>query len=91
MNSSDRGAESGGGWAQLAELSSETDAMLLEGYLESAGIECQIESLVFHAEPVTLGQLSRVRVHVLRQDLETARDLLAQVQTDSAASPPSRS
>lgn len=63
-------------WTQLCTLSSESEAMLLQGYLESEGVPCSIESLVFHAEPFTFGPLANVRVHVLSTDCERAERLL---------------
>lgn len=70
-------------WELLTELSSETEAQLLQGALESVGIPCQLESLKFHAEPVNFGPLSRVRVHVLGDRLDEAREILANI--DAAA------
>jgi hypothetical protein len=71
-------------WARLTELSSEPEAQLIQGYLESAGIPCQIESLAFRAEPLTFGPLARVRLWVLRGHLTSARQLLREAQ-DAAA------
>ncbi len=53
-------------WAPFRTLSSESEAVLLQGYLESEGVPCSLESLVFHAEPFTFGparQGSRARAH----------------------------
>jgi len=65
-------------WTQLCTLSSESEATLLQGYLESEGGPCSIESLVFHAEPFTFGPLAKVRVHVLSTDRERADRLLSE-------------
>ena len=70
-------------WVPLCTLTSETEARLLQGYLESGGISCQLESLVFHAEPVTFAPLSQVRVHVLRRDLQEAEQLRADLEAGS--------
>ena len=40
---------------------------------------CQVESLVYHAEPVTLGQLARVRIWVRRDQLSAAHELLREL------------
>jgi len=72
------------GWTQLAELSSEPEAQIIQGYLESAGISCQIESLFFRAEPLTFGPLTTVRLHVLRGQLEAAQELLREAQETAA-------
>jgi hypothetical protein len=57
------------------------EAQLIGGFLESRGIPCQQESLVFQQEPVSLGLLGRVRLHVHRSDLERARRLLEEQRT----------
>ena len=63
-------------WTPLCTLSSECEAALMQGYLESEGVPCSIESLVFHAEPFTFGPLAQVRVHVLAVNHERAKRLL---------------
>ncbi len=63
-------------WTELMVVTDETEAQLIRGYLESEGVPCNLESLVFHAEPFTFGPLSKVRIHVPTHDLERARRLL---------------
>lgn len=75
-------------WTLLEEIASETDAHLMQGYLEGAGVPCQIESLVLHAEPVTVGQLARVRIWVLQSQLQEARALLQSLEAEPAEDPP---
>lgn len=67
-------------WALLVELDSETEAQLLHGALENAGVRAQIENLKFHAEPVNFGPMSKVRVHVAADQLEDARKILAEAE-----------
>lgn len=74
----------GDSWIELCELSSEIEAELLHGRLEAEGIDCNIESLKFHAEPVNLGALAEVRVHVRKADVERARELLADLEQQDA-------
>ena len=69
-------------WVELCVLASEVDARLIQGRLETEGIPCEIESMKFHAEPVNLGLMSEVRLHVLERDLERARVLLQEVDED---------
>ena len=69
-------------WRELATLPTDAEARLVEGRLESEGIECQIESLVFTQEPVQFGLLGGVRVHVLASDFDRARVLLAGLRAD---------
>jgi hypothetical protein len=70
-------------WTQILVVTDETEAELIRGYLESEGIPCNLESLVFHAEPFTFGPLSKVRLHVPTSDVERARKLL-ETQTSSS-------
>jgi len=71
-------------WAELAVVAHEHEAELIRGFLESEGVPCTLESLVFHAEPVNFGLLSRVRVHVPAPDLTRARRLLESLQSDES-------
>ncbi len=66
-------------WSELCTVTSETEAELIRGYLENAGVPCAVESLKFHAEPVNFGPLSRVRVHVPTHRLAEARALMAEL------------
>lgn len=63
-------------WRELMVVTDETEAELIRGYLESEGVPCNLESLVFHAEPFTFGPLSKVRIHVPSAEMERARKLL---------------
>jgi hypothetical protein len=80
-------------WIELAEVTDQYEAELIHGYLESEGIPCTLESLVFNAEPFTFGPLSKVRIHVPRDEAERARNLLAERErnpapiADAAAAP----
>ena len=64
-------------------VTDETEAQLIGGYLESEGVPCNLESLVFHAEPFTFGPLSKVRIHVPAGDVAQARKLLDAQESDS--------
>ncbi|HJO05680.1 MAG TPA: hypothetical protein QGG47_17060 [Acidobacteriota bacterium] len=75
-------------WTPLCTLSSESEAHLLQGYLESEGVPCSIESLVFHAEPFTFGPLAKVRIHVLSADRIRAERLLHDRGVDASADTP---
>ncbi len=74
-------------WSPLRTLSSESEAVLLQGYLENAGVACAIESLVFHAEPFTFGPLAKVRVYVPTADHERAEQLLRACHLVAAPEP----
>lgn len=63
-------------WTEILVVTDETEAQLIRGYLESEGVPCNLESLVFHAEPFTFGPLSKVRIHVPAGDVDRASKLL---------------
>ena len=60
-------------WVALLTVASEQEAFFIQGMLEAEGIPCTLESLKYHAEPVNLGKLSEIRVHVLEQDRARAK------------------
>ena len=66
------------GWEIVETVGTEAEAALIAGFLESRGLSAQIESLLFHQEPVTFGRLGEVRVRVPAADAELARRLLAE-------------
>ncbi|MFQ5743217.1 MAG: putative signal transducing protein [Acidobacteriota bacterium] len=63
-------------WVPFRTVTSEVEARIIQGRLETEGIPCTIESLKYHMEPVNFGTLSEVRLHVLKDDLPRANDLL---------------
>ena len=65
-----------GTWVEIASLSLEDEARLLQGFLEAEGIPAQIESLKFHMEPVNVGGLAEIRLYVRAEDEERAIELL---------------
>jgi hypothetical protein len=54
----------GTAWVEIASVVTQTEARLLQGFLEAEGIESEIESLKFTAEPVNLGAMAEIRVFV---------------------------
>ena len=66
------------GWEIVETVGTEAEAALIAGFLESRGLSAQIESLLFHQEPVTFGRLGEVRVRVPAADAGLARRLLAE-------------
>ena len=65
-------------WEVCNVVGTDEEAVLIAGFLRSREIEVNLESLVFHAEPVTFGRLGEVRVMVPASQLDEARKLLAQ-------------
>jgi len=73
-------------WVALRTVASEEEAIFMQGMLEAEGIPCTLESLKYHAEPVNLGMLSEIRVHVMETDLQRAHELLtAATEQDPSA------
>ena len=64
-------------WSVVRTVGTEEEAALIAGYLDAAGIESQIESLLFQQEPVSFGRLGEVRVMVAAGELEAAEQALA--------------
>ncbi|GJL79137.1 MAG: hypothetical protein NPINA01_21260 [Nitrospinaceae bacterium] len=54
----------------------EENAYILRGFLENAGIPCQLENIVFHAEPIPVAGLTKVRIWTKKSDAEKARQLI---------------
>jgi len=71
-------------WEIVTTVGTEEEAALVEGCLEAAGISTELESLLFHQEPVTTGSLGEVRVRVRQEDLAAARRVLAESQALAA-------
>jgi len=51
-------------WVEITSVVTQTEARLIQGFLEAEGIPTQIESLKFTAEPVNLGAMAEIRVFV---------------------------
>ncbi len=66
----------GNSWVEIAGVGTEDEARLLQGFLDSAGIPTQVESLKFHMEPVNFGGLGEVRIYVAAENESRALDLL---------------
>ncbi len=64
------------GWAEIRRTADELDAEFVAGILRSAGIEAQVFSQKDHANVVTFGGLSIVRVLVPPFRYEEAERLL---------------
>jgi len=74
-------------WVTLRTVASEEEAFFMQGMLQAEGIPCTLESLKYHAEPVNLGMLSEVRVHVMETDLQRAQELLTSADEADPSAP----
>lgn len=63
-------------WEIVEIVGTEEEAALIQGFLESQGVTVQIESLLFHQEPVNFGRLGEVRIRVPEDQADAARKLL---------------
>ncbi len=63
-------------WEIVETVGTEEEAALIRGFLESQSVTVQIESLLFHQEPVNFGRLGEVRIRVPPEQAEEARKLL---------------
>jgi len=64
----------------------ESKAHIIRGYLESEGIPCQLENATFNMEPVPVPSLMKVRLWTRREDVERARQLIAEHEQFSICS-----
>jgi hypothetical protein len=64
-------------WTAVAMVPDDVEADLIRGFLESEGIEAQIDNRKFHMEPVNFGDLTGISVLTRPEDGERARALLA--------------
>ncbi len=64
-------------WTRVAMVPDDVEADLIRGFLESEGIEAQIDNRKFHMEPVNFGDLTGIAVLTRPEDEKRARSLLA--------------
>lgn len=69
-------------WTEVALVPDDVEADLIRGFLESEGIEAQIDNRKFHMEPVNFGDLTGIRVLTRPEDSDRARGLLAKRDRD---------
>jgi hypothetical protein len=75
----------GDGWQVVRTVGTEEEASLIQGFLESRGVTAQVESLLFHQEPVTFGRMGEVRVRVPAREADEAERLLALLDSSALA------
>src|SRR5215472_2122451 len=61
-------------WVRVSTDHDEAEAFVLKGFLESEGIDCELENKTFHSEPTTATTL--VNILVRKDQAEQARNLL---------------
>lgn len=66
-------------WVEVYSTSTDYEAYLIKGRLESEGIEARILSQVDTTRQFTLGNLAIVRIYVRNSDLATAKQIIDEV------------
>jgi hypothetical protein len=77
-----------GDWVAARIVGSDEEATLVVGFLNSNGIEAQVESLHSSEFPAEIGRLGEVHVMVPAERLEEAQQLLEQSEAEAAQAPP---
>jgi hypothetical protein len=72
-------------WVIVRTVGTDEEAELIAGYLRSCEVPAEVESLLFHQEPVTFGRLGEVRVRVPAERRAEAERLLAERDAGGAA------
>jgi hypothetical protein len=75
------------GWEIVTTVGTDEEAALIAGYLTSREIPAEVESLLFHQEPVTFGRMGEVRVWVPADHLVRARHLLREQEGSEDGEP----
>lgn len=68
-------------WLSIQVVEGEEEAELIQGFLESEGFPCQLESRYSHEFPTHVGGLAEIDVRVPASRAEEARRLLASRET----------
>jgi hypothetical protein len=67
-------------WQVLTETNGRMEADILKSYLEAEGVQVELiqEAVGHHIYPVTIDGLGRVQLFVSKEQIETAREILAE-------------
>ena len=63
-------------WKKLKNASDETEAAIIRGVLEAAGVKCMVEDMRVSQIPLTIGKYGDVLVFVREDDFERAEQVL---------------
>jgi hypothetical protein len=75
--------DDGDTWKLAEEFTDEIQAQLAEGLLTESGIPCRLENVSFHSAPVPVSEdMAQVRLWVAPADLEKARAILVEAETE---------
>ena len=68
--------EPAGNWTEVLKTDDESEATIVQGLLETEGIECRVESYRVSQLPVAIGKLGMITVMVKDSDYEKAKEIL---------------
>lgn len=63
-------------WVEIANVGTDDEARLLQGFLEAEGVPAQVENVKFQMEPINFGTMGEIRVYVDTEDEARAVELL---------------
>ena len=64
-------------WLEVFSTTDESEAVVLNGLLESEGIKCKIVSFKVPQFPVNINGLGLIKVEVVQEDVEKAYEILS--------------
>ncbi|MGH9442477.1 MAG: putative signal transducing protein [Thermoanaerobaculia bacterium] len=75
-------------WVEVSRVAQDAEADLIRGFLESEGIQVELDNRTFHMEPVNFGDMTGIRILAPAAEAERARALLEEKRRefDSARS-----
>jgi len=63
-------------WVEVLKTDDESEATIVQGLLETQGVECRVESYRVSQFPVAVGKLGQITVMVQDSDYENAKNLI---------------
>ncbi|MGD2115609.1 MAG: DUF2007 domain-containing protein [Acidobacteriota bacterium] len=72
-------------WLSIRMIDDEEEAELIEGFLKSRDIPCQLESRYSHEFPTHMGRLAEIELKVPESRAQEARELLERREGAAAA------
>lgn len=75
-------------WVSIHLIQDEEEAEIIEGFLRSQDIPCELDSRYSHEFPAHVGQLGEIEVKVPESRAQEARELLASRDLSGSGSTP---
>jgi hypothetical protein len=69
-------------WVEIANVGTDDEARLLQGFLQAEGIPAAVENVKFTMEPTNFGKMGDIRVYVSADDESKALELLRERQRE---------